>query len=305
MAETLTFETDFDAPTGQCQRLSPLVRRVVAGNGGPMTFTGTCTYLVGAGKGGVAVIDPGPDDPAHVESLLSALSGDPVTAILVTHTHRDHSPAAAPLARATGAPVIGCAPHRAARPLAEGEVNRMEGSGDTGYAPSRILAEGDVVTGGDWRLEAVATPGHTANHLAFALQEEKALFSGDHVMAWSTSFVGPPDGNMADYMASLEKLRGRDEVIYWPGHGGPVREPTRFVRALMAHRRQREAMILARIAAGDTTIPEIVRNVYPGLAPALHGAAALNVFAHLEDLAAREAVRVDGALGLDAHYHPA
>ncbi len=303
MDEPLTFETEFDAPVGACLRLSPLVRRVVAGNGGPMTFTGTCTYLVG--ETDVAVIDPGPEDPAQTDAILAALDGAPVNAILVTHTHRDHSPGARALAAATGAPIVGCGPHRPSRPLRTGEANRMEGAGDQAYMPELELVDGDRITGQGWTLEAVATPGHTANHLAFALPEEKALFSGDHVMAWSTSFVGPPDGNMAAYMRSLEKLRARDDAIYWPGHGGPVRDPSRFVRALITHRRQREGMILARIAAGDRDIPKIVSNVYPGLASALTGAAALNVLAHLEDLAERGEVDVEGALDLDARFHPA
>jgi len=303
MDEPLTFETTFDAPTGTCERLSPLVRRIVAGNRGPMTFTGTCTYLVGTRD--LAVIDPGPEDPAHIEAILAAIGDARLGAIIVTHTHRDHSPGARPLAQATGAPIIGCGPHRAARPLETGEANRMEGAGDRDHAPARELADGEIVSGEGWTLETVATPGHTANHLAFALHEEKALFSGDHVMAWSTSFVGPPDGDMAAYMRSLDKLRARDDAIYWPGHGGPVREPNRFLRALIAHRRQREAMILARITAGDGTIPQIVANVYPGLAPALIGAASLNVLAHIEDLAGRGQVRAEGEMGLEGSFRPA
>ncbi|MCC5978229.1 MAG: MBL fold metallo-hydrolase [Salinarimonas sp.] len=303
MDEPLTFETEFDARAGACLRLSPLVRRVVAGNRGPMTFTGTCTYLVG--ETDIAVIDPGPEDAAQMQAILAAVGDARISAILVTHTHRDHSPGARPLAAATGAPIIGCGPHRPSRPLRTGEANRMEGAGDQEHMPERELADGESITGNGWTLEAVATPGHTANHLAFALHEEKALFSGDHVMAWSTSFVGPPDGNMTAYMQSLEKLRRRDDEIYWPGHGGPVREPARFLRALIAHRRQRETMILARVTAGDSAIPEIVTNVYPGLAPALVGAASLNVLAHLEDLVARGQVRVEGALDLDARFHAA
>lgn len=300
MDEKLTFETDFDAPPDAAIAVSPLVRRVVAGNRGPMTFTGTCSYIVGTGR--VAVIDPGPDDAAHVEALLRAIEDETLTHILVTHTHRDHSPAAAALAQATGAAIVGCAPHRAARPLDTGEINLLEGSGDHTYAPQMQMEEGDAVSGPGWTLEAVATPGHTANHLAFALREENALFSGDHVMAWSTSFVGPPDGSMADYMASLEKVRRRDDSVYWPGHGGALREPTRFVRGLINHRRQRETMILNRLAEGDRDIATIVRNVYPGLAPGLTGAASLNVFAHLEDLVQRGLAGIDGPLSIEAHF---
>lgn len=303
MDEKPSFETDMDAETGETVEVSPLIRRVVAGNAGPMTFKGTCTYLVGRGE--VAVIDPGPNDPDHVAAILRALDGERVSHILVTHTHIDHSPAAAALKSATGARIVGCGPHRPSRPLAEGEINRLEGSGDRSYAPDAVMSEGDAVTGAGWTLAAVATPGHTANHLAFALREENALFSGDHVMAWSTSFVGPPDGNMASYMASLEKVRDLGHAVFWPGHGGPVRDPQRFTRALISHRRFREAMILERVREGDRGIEAIVERVYPGLAPGLRRAAALNVFAHLEDLVARDAVRTDGPLALDAVFLPA
>jgi glyoxylase-like metal-dependent hydrolase (beta-lactamase superfamily II) len=302
LTDELAFERDFSSPAGACARLSPLVRRVVADNPGPVTFTGTCTYVVG--RGTVAVIDPGPDDPAHVEALLRAIGGETVSHILVTHTHKDHSPAARALKAATGALVVGCAPHHAARALADGESNVLEGSNDHLYAPDLVMREGDAVDGPGWTLAAVETPGHTANHLAFAFPEESALFSGDHVMAWSTTFVGPPDGSMSDYMASLEKVRGRGETLHWPGHGGPVREPVRFVRALLHHRRQREASILGRLAAGDRTIREMIPAIYQGLAPALHGAAALNVLAHLEDLVARGLATSDGPPTLESRYGP-
>jgi glyoxylase-like metal-dependent hydrolase (beta-lactamase superfamily II) len=203
---------------------------------------------------------------------------------------------------ATGAEIVGCAPHHSARPLFSGEVNSLEASSDKDYAPDRELREGDAVEGPGWTLEALATPGHMANHLAFVLPEEKALFSGDHVMAWSTTVVAPPDGSMSAFMASLDKLKGRDETLYWPGHGGPVQEPRRFVRALIHHRRQREASILNRLKAGDRTIPEIVAAIYQGLNPALVGAAGLSVFAHLEDLAAKGRVIVDGIPALDSEY---
>jgi glyoxylase-like metal-dependent hydrolase (beta-lactamase superfamily II) len=181
-------------------------------------------------------------------------------------------------------------------------VNRLEGSADAEHRPDQELREGDVIDGPGWRLTAVETPGHTANHLSFALAEEQALFSADHVMAWATPFIGPPDGSMRDYMASLDKLRGRAETVYWPGHGGPVREPQRFVRALIHHRRQREASILKRLAAGDRTVAAIVQAIYQGLAPALAGAAGLSVFAHLEDLVSRGIVATDGPPTLDAEY---
>ncbi len=298
--DDLAFDLDFSAPPETCVSVSPLVRRIVAGNGGPFTFTGTCSYVVGRGR--VAIVDPGPDRPDHVDALMAAVAGETVTHIVVTHTHVDHSPASRLLQAATGAPIVGCGPHRAARALAAGEANTMEGSGDLLYRPDRELREGESVAGPGWTLTALATPGHTANHLAFALPEEQALFSGDHVMAWSTTIVGPPDGSMTAFMASLEALRGRTDRVYWPGHGGPVREPERFVRALIGHRRAREASILHRLQAGDRRIEEIVAAIYPGLKPALLGAAGLSVFAHLEDLVGRGVATTDGAPRLDGAY---
>jgi len=300
MAEDLTFDVRPPAQSGECVQVSPLVRRIVAPNPGPITFTGTCSYIVGTGE--VAIIDPGPNLPGHVEALLDAVRGETVTHILVTHTHKDHSPAAQAIKAVTGAAIVGCGPHRSARPLFVGEINTLEASSDKDYAPDRELGDGDTVEGRGWTLEALATPGHMANHLAFSLREERALFSGDHVMAWSTTVVAPPDGSMGEFMASLDRLKGRDETIYWPGHGGPVSDPRRFVRALIHHRRQREASILNRLAAGDKGIPEIVAAIYQGLNPALVGAAGLSVFAHLEDLIAKGQVATDGIPALDSEY---
>ena len=300
MADDLSFDIRSPAQAGECVRVSPLVRRIIASNPGPITFTGTCSYIVGAGK--VAIIDPGPDLPGHVETLLGEVRNETVTHVFVTHTHRDHSPAAAAIKAATGAVIVGCGPHRQARALFTGEVNLLEASSDKEYAPDRELGDGDTIEGDGWTLAALATPGHMANHLAFSLLEEGSLFSGDHVMAWSTTVVAPPDGSMSAFMASLDKLNGRDETVYWPGHGGPVTEPQRFVRALIHHRRQREASILNRLAAGDRTIPEIVAAIYQGLKPALVGAAGLSVFAHLEDLVARGQAATDGAPALDGQY---
>ncbi len=301
MGEDVPFDRAGPVP-GRLDRLSPLVRRLVAGNGGPFTFTGTCTYVVGHGR--VAVIDPGPGDAAHLEALRAALDGETVEEILLTHTHRDHADGVAALAAATGARIAGCGPHRSARPLGREERNLLDASADHDHVPDLEMRDGDVLTGPGWSLEAIAVPGHTANHLAFALREEGTLFSGDHVMAWSTSIVAPPDGAMGDYMASLQKIGARDETLYWPGHGGPVREPARFVRALIHHRRQREASIMGRVEKGDETIPAIVENVYQGLAPALKGAAGLSVFAHLEDLVARGLAITDGPPRLDGRFRP-
>ncbi len=286
------FDLAFDAPAGRLMRVSPRVRRLVAPNPGPFTFTGTCAYVVGEGE--VAVIDPGPDDASHIETLLAALPGEKIARIFVTHTHRDHSPGARALQKATGAEILGCAPHFSARDLALGEANKLDAANDLDHRPDRILADGDIFSGPGYALRAVATPGHTMNHLCFELAEEKALFTGDHIMAWSTTIVAPPDGAMRLYLNSLESLRGLDHAVYWPGHGGPVAQPQRFLRALLHHRRAREISILAALAHGPLAIPEIVAKVYEKLDPRLKGGAALSTLAHLEDLSARKLVTTDG-----------
>jgi glyoxylase-like metal-dependent hydrolase (beta-lactamase superfamily II) len=298
--EEIPYRREFTARAGELIRVSPLVRRIVANNPGPFTFTGTCTYVVG--KGRVAVIDPGPEDPAHIAALLSALGDETIVASFVTHTHRDHSPGARLLKQATGAEIIGCGPYASARDLTLGEINPLDAANDQDHRPDRLLHDGELFQGEGFALACVETPGHTMNHLAFALPEEKALFSGDHVMAWSTTIVAPPDGAMQPYMASLDKLLARDDQVYWPGHGGPAEEPLRFVRALRHHRRARETAILERLKAGDTKIEAIVATVYKDLDPRLRGAAALSVFAHLEDLIARGDVISDGPATLTAFY---
>lgn len=296
MSDEIEFDRTATTPPGEVAELSPLVRRVIAGNGGPMTFTGTCTYIIG--RGTVAILDPGPDDPAHIARVLAAVAGESVSHIVVTHTHRDHSPAVPAIKAATGAIVAGCLPHRPARELALGEINPLDAAADRDYAPELPMRTGDSVSGPGWRLSAVDTPGHTANHVAFTLEEEASLFSGDHVMAWSTSIVAPPDGSMAAYMASIETLRSMEHKLYWPGHGGPVTEPQRFLRGLVQHRRQREAAILNRLGAGDERISAMVPAIYQGLPVTLHGAASLSVLAQLEDLVTRDAVLCDDPLPL-------
>ena len=288
-----------ERPPSGLTRLSARVRRIVAPNPSPFTFTGTCVYIVGEGE--VAVIDPGPADPAHLDALLAAIPGERVARIVVTHSHRDHAAGAALLKRRTGAPIVGARAHVVAGGGRRAPTPRMP----LDYAPDEALEDGARVAGRGFTLEAVATPGHAANHLCFALVEENALFSGDHVMAWSTSVIAPPDGSMRDYLASLEKVARRSEAIYWPGHGGPVREPQRYVRALISHRRQREAAILARLEAGEASVAEIVARVYPGLAPALVGAASLSTLAHLEDLTERGLASSDGAIALEARFRRA
>ncbi|WP_420139234.1 MBL fold metallo-hydrolase [Sphingomonas sp.] len=269
--------------------LEPLVRRLLAPNPSAFTHTGTETYLVGRGE--VAVIDPGPDLPDHVDAILAATAGERITAILCTHTHRDHSPASRPLQARTGAPIIGCAPL-----TMDDDGPRADAAFDADYRPDRVLQDGETVCGPGWTLEAVATPGHTSNHLCLALQESGALFSGDHIMGWSTTVVSPPDGDMAAYMASLDKLVGRTDRIYYPAHGDPVREPQRFVRAVAAHRRQRERQILDLLEQESLPIPVMVQSMYRGIDPRLHGAAGRSVLAHLIDLEARDRVWRDGDL---------
>ncbi len=288
-----------DAPAQHAaERVSALVRRVVAPNGGPFTYKGTCSYIVGAGE--VAIIDPGPADPRHLAAMLAAISGERLKYVLVTHTHRDHSPAARALQEATGATIAGCAGY--APPEIDIAGPNLDASHDRDYAPGIVLIEGDRLEFGGVSIETLETPGHTANHLCFGLSEEKALFTGDHVMGWSTTVVAPPDGSMTDYMESIERLRARDDEIYWPGHGDPVRDPARYLRALQHHRRAREAAILHRLAAGDETIWEMVAQIYEGVDKRLHGAAAMNVLAHLEDLVGRGVVLCDGAPKLSGRY---
>jgi len=299
MAEDIPFDRSRPEP-GQLIPLSPLVRRFVIANPGPFTFTGTCCYIVGQGR--VTVIDPGPGLDGEAEAILAALGNETVSQIVVTHTHRDHSPGARRLKALTGASISGCAPHWAARGPAAGEHSMLDASADREHRPDRLMQEGDILDGAGFRLVAVETPGHTMNHLCFALPEESALFSGDHVMAWSTSIVAPPDGSMAAYMASLEKLRGRPETVFWPGHGGPVSDPQRFVRGLLGHRRMRETSILAAVRAGTPDVPSLVDQLYDGLAPQLKGAAALSVYAHLEDLVSQGLIRTDGPPTLDGRY---
>lgn len=276
---------------GHLVRRTPLVRRLLARNPSPFTFTGTGTFVVGPGGPGsrVAVIDPGPADPAHLDALLAGLAGETVSHIVVTHTHMDHSPAAPALKAATGAEIVGCAPL-----VLSDDGPRADAGFDPSYTPDRVLAEGESVSGPGWTLEALATPGHTSNHLCFALHEEKALFTGDHVMGWSTTVVAPPDGDMAAYMGSLRKLLGRNDAIYHPTHGEPVTDPQRFVRGLITHRKQRETQISKLLGEGPHTIPALVAVMYAQVDPRLHGAAGRSVLAHLIDLAARGIVVADG-----------
>lgn len=268
-------------PTGQCEQLEPLVRRVLAPNGSPFTYTGTQSYLVGT-TDGVAVIDPGPDLPEHLAALEAAIGPARVVAICCTHTHRDHSPAAAPLKARTGAPIVGCAP----LVLASDEP-RADVPFDTTYRPDRVLTDGESLAGPGWTLTALATPGHTSNHLCFALEDSGALFTGDHVMGWSTTVVAPPDGDMADYLHSLEVLHRRDDRVYYPAHGPAVANPRQLVRGMIGHRRQRERQILKLLGTQALAIPELVERMYKGVDERLWPAAGQSVKAHLIHLERR------------------
>jgi glyoxylase-like metal-dependent hydrolase (beta-lactamase superfamily II) len=300
MADELSFDRDFPAKPGKVEQVAPDVRRILAPNPSPYTFTGTCTYLIG--KGFVTVLDPGPDDPAHLAAILDALRGETVAHILVSHTHRDHTAGVPALKATTGAKTLGEGPHRAARPLHEGETARMEAGADREFVPDLHLREGDVVEGADYALEAIATPGHAANHLVFAMKGQNLLFSGDHVMAWSTSVVAPPDGSMEDYMQSLEKLRRRPETFYLPGHGPAVRDAHDLVERYIGHRGAREAAIMRRLERGESDIPGLVQAIYIGLDSKLVGAASLTMLAHLEHLVSQGRVATEGMPSLKGRY---
>lgn len=278
---------------GRPIRLSALVARVLAPNPGPFTQTGTATHIIGHDT--VAILDPGPEDESHIAALLAAVAGRPVSHIVVTHTHRDHTGGLGLLREAIGAPVVGAGPHVAARLLDADEQNPLESSADRDYRPDLELHDGDIVTGEGFTLECVATPGHTANHLAFALREENALFAGDHVMGWSTTIIAPPDGSMRDYLASLDVLTRRRERLYYPAHGSPIADGPGRVAELRAHRAEREAAVLAAIRAGAGDLDSVVDAVYTGLDPRLRMAAGLSALAQIEYLAERDLVHVAGS----------
>lgn len=286
MADPIPFVREIAFEYGRADAVTPLIRRVVAKNPSAFTFHGTGTYIIGRGE--VAVIDPGPALDAHVQALLAAVEGERVSHILITHTHLDHSPAARALQAATGAPTYGFGPHGG------GGDSPVEEGGDMEFEPDIVVKDGHVIRGAGWTMEAIHTPGHTSNHLCFALKEENALFSGDHVMGWSTTVVSPPDGDMRAYMASLDKLLARNEAVFWPTHGPAIREPKRFVRALAAHRRQRETQIEECVRVGLTTIPQMVERMYVGVPRNLHAAAAHTVLAHIIHMVETGRLKTDG-----------
>jgi glyoxylase-like metal-dependent hydrolase (beta-lactamase superfamily II) len=291
----IPFVRDLDFEYGRTDQVSPLIRRVIANNPGPFTYLGTGTYLVGRGQ--VAVIDPGPDMPEHLEGILSAVPGERISHILVTHHHADHSPLARALSARTGAPVYGCA---VARKPTEESIKLEAGYDD--FSPDISVCGGAMIEGEGWTIEAIPTPGHTSNHICYALKEENALFSGDHIMGWSTTVITPPDGDMGDYLASLELVARRGFSTLWPTHGPPVREVAPFVAAYAEHRRARERQILAELAAGETRIKGMVPRLYASVDQRLWPAAAHSVLAHMIELVKTGRARTDGASGIDSDY---
>jgi len=283
----IPFVRELDFKYGEAAPVTPQIRRVVANNPGPFTYFGTGSYIVGHGK--VAIVDPGPDDQAHIDALLNAVRNETVSHILITHTHRDHSPGAAALKAATGATTYGFGPH----PVQPGSPVVEEG-GDHAFRPDVVLRDGDVINGAGWTAEAVHTPGHLSNHVCFGVREDKALLSGDHVMGWSTTVISPPDGDMQSYMASLDKLLARDDRLLIPTHGAEIKDPKPFVRAYAEHRRERERQILKCLADGVERIPDMVKRLYADIDPRLHSAAARSVLAHLIHLVETGQVQSDG-----------
>ena len=291
----IPFVRDIQFEYGQVDQVSPLIRRVVANNPGPFTFKGTGTYIIGRGE--VAVIDPGPDMADHLKALLDAVAGERVTHILTTHTHADHSPLSMPMARETGATIYG----RAAPELDAAAV-RLEEAEDDAFRPDVSVADGQRLQGPGWTLEAIATPGHISNHICYALIEENALFSGDHVMGWSTTVISPPHGDMTDYYASLDKVAARDFAILWPTHGPPITEVAPFLAEYKAHRLERERQILDQLAQGHHRIPEMIPQMYAAVDPRLHPAAAHSVLAHMIHLVRQGVIATDGAPGPASEY---
>jgi glyoxylase-like metal-dependent hydrolase (beta-lactamase superfamily II) len=292
----IPYVRDIKFEYGKVDQVSPLVRRVIADNPGPFTFTGTGTYIIGKGEG-LAVIDPGPDQPEHLQAILDATHGERISHILITHHHLDHSPLARPLADATGAVVYGCA---VAELPAEDGV-RTEAGYDR-FTPDVSVCDGGEIAGHGWTFEAIPTPGHTSNHICYALAEENCCFTGDHIMGWSTTVVSPPDGDMADYLASLDLIQGRNFRTLWPTHGPPITEPGPFIDAYRAHRMERERQILAQLAAGKTRIVDMVPAMYVGVDARLYPAAGRSVLAHMIQLVKTGRAVTDGAAGIESEY---
>jgi glyoxylase-like metal-dependent hydrolase (beta-lactamase superfamily II) len=293
----IPYVRDIKFEYGVCDQLTPLIRRVVANNPGPFTFLGTGTYIIGKGDG-LAVIDPGPDMGDHLQAILDATHGERISHILITHHHMDHSPLAKPLAAATGAVIYGCAVEHHHH---EGEV-RLEAGHDQTFTPDVSVCGGATITGHGWTMEAIPTPGHTSNHICYALKEENALFSGDHIMGWSTTVVTPPDGDMGAYLASLDLIKARDFQTLWPTHGPPITEVTPFIDAYIEHRHDRTRQILEQLQAGETHIKAMVPKMYAAVDPRLYPAASHSVLAHMIELARSGKVTVEGPPGVDSAW---
>jgi glyoxylase-like metal-dependent hydrolase (beta-lactamase superfamily II) len=298
MSISIPYLHDLSTPYGEAERISPLVRRVLCSNASPYTYTGTGTYIIG--NGNVAVIDPGPNNAAHLEAILNATKGEAISHILVTHTHADHSPLAQQLAEASGAKTYAFSAHSCEH---ESDLSAMEEGVDKNFSPNKKLKDGEVLDNDGWKLKAVYTPGHTSNHMCFALLEENTLFTGDHIMAWSTSIIIPPDGDMADYMLSLERLLGHEYAILRPTHGPAIIEPRPFIEALIAHRIEREASIIKAVADGIDNVKNIVARVYQGLPENLHNAAAMSALSHLILMVNDGRIICDGKPSLASRFY--
>ena len=295
---SIPFNLDFECEYGVMVQLSPLVRRIVANNPGPYTYKGTGTYIVGTGK--VAVIDPGPYDRNHVDAMLYALKGEEITHQFITHTHKDHSPAAELVKALTGAKTYGFGPHGTGK-YSQGFT--VEAGGDMEFIPDITIKDGQLINGGDWTFESIHTPGHTSNHVCFHLVEENVLFPGDHVMGWSTTVVSPPDGNMTEYMDSLRKLSERNDHLYYPTHGAPIINPQKFVRGILVHRKMRESQILDCLEKNISTISMMVEHMYKGLDHRLIGAAKHSIFAHLIDMSSRGIIESQDQISINASFN--
>ena len=297
MATEIPFNRNFEVNYGEIENVAPGIRRITANNPSPFTFRGTGTYILG--EGNVAVIDPGPDQPEHVKAIVEGLKNETVSHILITHTHNDHSPAAKALKEITGAPTYGFGPHGSGKPALK---LTTQAGGDMDFRPDEKTQDGSVIYGDNWSVSCLHTPGHTSNHICFSWDEEKVLFPGDQVMGWSTSIVSPPDGDMGDYMRSLDKLIVRDDKIYYPAHGPEILEPQKLISAFQDHRREREENILECLKLGNNTIDQMVKTVYQDVSESLHAAAARSLFATVIYLVEQKKVEAMDGLDIDGRY---
>ena len=297
MATEIPFNRKFEVNYGEIENVAPGIRRITANNPSPFTFRGTGTYILG--EGNVAIIDPGPDQPEHVKAIVEGLKNETISHILITHTHNDHSPAAKALKEITGAPTYGFGPHGSGKPALK--LTAQVG-GDMDFRPDEKTQDGSVIYGNDWIVSCLHTPGHTSNHICFSWDEEKVLFPGDQVMGWSTSIVSPPDGDMGDYMRSLDKLMSRDDKIYYPTHGPEILEPQKLISAFQDHRREREEKILECLKLGNDTIDQMVQTVYQDVSESLHAAAARSLFATVIYLVEQKKVEAIEGLDIDGRY---